>query len=71
MSIIYSDSAPVDAVMQAGFYGDDITLFAVPVSVEDVGLASECSFLVIRDRKKDYFTVAVITDEISIEVDTK
>lgn len=71
MSIIYSDSAPVDAVMQAGFYGDDVALIAMPVFVEDIGLAIACPFLVIRYWKKDYFTVAIVTDEISIEIETE
>ena len=71
MSVIYSDSAPVDAVMQAGFYGDDVTLIAMPVFIEDIGLAIACPFLVIRNWEKDYFTVAIVTDEISIEVDAE
>lgn len=71
MSIIYSDSAPVDAVMQAGFYGDDVALIAVPVCVADVCLAVTFSLLVIRDWKKDYFTVAIVADEISIKIDTE
>lgn len=71
MSIIDSDSAPVDAVMQACFYGDDVALIAVPVFVEDVSLAAARFLLVIRDWEKDYFTVAIVADEITIEVKTE
>ena len=71
MSIIYSDSAPVDAVMQAGFDRDDVALITIPVCVTDVGLAVMFSLLVIRDWKEDYFTVAVVADEISIEIETE
>lgn len=71
MSVIYSDSAPVDAVMQTGFYGDDVALVSMPVCVADVCLAVTFSLLVIRDWKKDYFTVAIVTDEIPIKIETK
>ena len=71
MSIIKSDSAPVDAVMQAGFYGDDVALITVPVCIEDVGLATACPFLVIGDWEKDYLAVAVVSDEIAIEIETE
>lgn len=71
MSIIYSDSAPVDAVMQACFYGNDVALIAVPVSVEDVGLAVMFPLLVIRDWEKDYLAVAIVTDEIPIKIETE
>ena len=71
MSIIKSDSAPVDAVMQAGFDRDDVALITVPVCVADVGLAVMFSLLVICDWEKDYFTVAIVTDEISIEIDAE
>lgn len=71
MSIIKSDSAPVDTVMQAGFYGYDVALIAMPVCVADIGLAVMFSFLVIRDWEKDYFTIAIVADEISIEVDAE
>lgn len=71
MSVIYSDSAPVDAVMQAGFYGNDVALITVPVCIEDVGLAVMFPLLVIRDWEKDYFTVAIVADEIAIEVKTE
>ena len=51
MSIIKSDSAPVDAVMKTGFYGDDVTLIAVSVSITYIGLTIALYLLVICDWK--------------------
>lgn len=71
MSIIYSDSAPVDAVMQAGFYGDDVALIAVSVCVAYIGLTIALYLLVIRDWKQYDFTITIVTYEVAIKVDTK
>lgn len=71
MSIIYSDSAPVDAVMQAGFYGYYITSVAMPVCVAYIGLTVTLYLLVICDWEDYDVTVTVITYEIAVKIDTK